>query len=188
MNFDLKTALASFAPTLATMLAGPMAGTAVAALESALGLNVGSGVPAINAAMQAGAMTPETIGLLRAADLRHAEIMSQQNIDLQRINLDHEAAMAAGVAADRNSARRREVDAKDSLTPRWLAAAITLGFFGVLGYMLVAGKPLIGGDALLVMLGSLGTSWASCVGYYFGSSAGSSHKDSLLANKPDAKG
>ena len=89
MNFDLKTALASFAPTLATMLAGPMAGTAVAALESALGLDAGSGVPAINAAMQAGAMTPETIGLLRAADLRVADLRGAylRGADLREANL-----------------------------------------------------------------------------------------------------
>jgi len=59
------------------------------------------------------------------------------------------------------------------------------GFFACWATCWWRASPPIGGDALLVMLGSLGTSWASCIGYYFGSSAGSSHKDGLLAGKPD---
>ena len=43
MNFNLKAALGSIAPTLATMLGGPLAGTAVTALEGALGLAPGAG-------------------------------------------------------------------------------------------------------------------------------------------------
>ena len=63
--------------------------------------------------------------------------------------------MSGCAPANIEGARRREVDAKDTATPRWLA-------FGILGWMLAMGKPAVGGDALLVMLGSLGTGWASC--------------------------
>lgn len=83
--------------------------------------------------------------------------------------------------ANIEGARRLEVDAKDTAAPRWLAFGLTGGFFGILGWMLAMGKPAVGGDALLVMLDSLGTGWASCVSYYFGSSAGSSRKSELLA-------
>ena len=52
--------------------------------------------------------------------------------------------MSGCAPANIEGARRREVDAKDTATPRWLA-------FGILGWMLAMGKPAVGGDALLVM-------------------------------------
>src|SRR6185295_15133686 len=74
VNFNFKTAISSIAPTLATMLGGPLAGTAVTALESALGLAPGSGADGVTAAVATG-MTPETIAAVRAADQKHLEII-----------------------------------------------------------------------------------------------------------------
>lgn len=47
--------------------------------------------------------------------------------------------------------------------------------------MMRYGVPQHGGDALLVMLGALGTAWASVVVYFFGSSSGSKVKTDALA-------
>jgi len=65
---QLGTSIASFAPTLAAMLGGPLAGTAVSALESALGLTAGAGPEAVTQVLQNGTMTPEQLGAIRAAD------------------------------------------------------------------------------------------------------------------------
>ena len=82
--------------------------------------------------------------------------------------------------ADRDSARSREVKTKD-WTPKVLAGLITIGYFGALFYMLRNGLPQHGGsEAMLVMLGTLGTAWGGVVAYYFGSSAGSRAKDDLM--------
>lgn len=64
-----------------------------------------------------------------------------------------------------------------------LAMAITIGFFGVLLLMLYGLLDIKENSSLLILLGSLGTSWGSVVNYYFGSSIGSAKKDELLANK-----
>jgi hypothetical protein len=185
---DLKTigkAIASFAPTLAGMLGGPLASTAVTALEQALGLAPGAGTDAITQVVQSG-MSPDAIAKVRQADQEHAEKMKQLDLDLLKLNQAHDEAFATVDAQDRDSARKREAAVKD-LTPALLAYAVTVGFFGTLGFMLVNGKPTTGGDALLVMLGALGGAWASIISYYFGSSANSKTKDQLLYHSTPAK-
>ena len=61
MAFDLKSAITTIAPTLAGMLGGPLAGTAVVALEGALGLSQGAGTDAVTNVLQSGAVSPDQI-------------------------------------------------------------------------------------------------------------------------------
>jgi hypothetical protein len=99
--------------------------------------------------------------------------MKKLDVDLERIS-----------AGDRDSARKMAMQNPKDWTPRALAGAITVGFFGVLMYMLMYGLPPAGGgEAMLVMLGTLGTAWGAVVSFYFGSSAGSRAKDEAAAGK-----
>lgn len=184
MDFNLKTALGSIAPTLATMLGGPLAGTAVTALCSAFGLAPGAGADDVTRIVQSG-MTPETIAAVRAADQKHQEVLAQQGIDLQRLNADHEAAMAQIDATDRDSARKREISVGGMTTPAlaWLVVAASVG----LGTAIVMGEvtrdptqsTLVG-----TVIGYVFSEAKQVLAYYFGSSAGSRAKDELLANAP----
>ena len=133
MAFDLKTALTSFAPTLATMLGGPLAGAAVTALEGAMGLAPGVGADGITKVLQTGAVTPETMAAIRTADQRHAELMGQQGLDLVKINADRDAAMATVDAADVKSARDSN-SGKDATW--WIAIVILLTFAAIMAAVL----------------------------------------------------
>jgi hypothetical protein len=90
-----------------------------------------------------------------------------------------ELKLAELEAGDRNSARQREATVKDR-TPAILAYSITAGFFGVLFFMMNFEIPLAEKEVLFVMLGSLGTAWTGVIAYYFGSSAGSAAKHSMI--------
>lgn len=168
MPFDWKALVGTVAPTIATALGGPLAGLGVRALVGALGLSEGAGEKDIAAALQTA--SPEILAAMRKADQDFALEMERLGIDLERI-----------AAEDRKSARDREATTGDSVTPRLLAMFITVGFFGILSYMMVEGVPETSNDAMLVMLGSLGTAFAGVIAYYFGSSVGSKNKDAAIA-------
>lgn len=171
MNWkDLASIVGKAAPILGTLLGGPAGGAVGGLIASALG--TGNDPAEVSAALA----NPDAVIKLR-------EIESRRQVELQSLAVEMAKAELAASTADRASAREREAKTGDTFTPRSLALLVTLGFFGVLGYLLAAGKPAQGGDALLVMLGSLGAAWTAIVAYYFGSSAGSAAKTELLGKR-----
>jgi hypothetical protein len=171
VNFDWKAVVRTVAPALATALGTPLAGMATKVITDALlgADNVEEATDEMLATAVRTA-TPEALIALKQADLQFQRDMAKLEIDLEQIN-----------AQDRANARKRETDTGDLWTPRLLAGGVTTGFFGVLVWLLANGIPESGGEALLVMLGSLGTAWAGIMAYYFGTNAQSGRKTELLA-------
>ena len=91
----------------------------------------------------------------------------------------HEEALAALDVEDVKSAR-----ANTSTMTHVFACAVTLGFFGLLGYVLYTGKIPEGnaGTILTGLIGSLGTVWIQVAHFYVGSSHGSQNKDATISN------
>jgi hypothetical protein len=167
----------TLAPTIATALGGPLAGGAVMALESVFGITAKPDASTDDrqstlAAAISGA-TPEQLAAMRSKDQDYALAMAQAGFK------DTET-LASLAVQDRASARAMQISTK-SVTAPFLALFVTLGFFGVLVVMMFYQLPQATHDALMLMLGSLGTAWTGVIAYYFGSSAGSDRKTELLA-------
>lgn len=64
-----------------------------------------------------------------------------------------------------------------------LAAGFILGYFIVLGFLLINPVPEGNRDAVNILFGILSASVGAVVGYFFGSSKGSSEKNDMLAPK-----
>lgn len=159
--------LGKLAPTVATALGGPLAGAAVVAVGEALGLQKAS-QEQIGKMFADGQVTPEQLSLLRQLELRYQAEEKERGFKYSELEFQ-------------DTANAREMQIKtESLVPPALAVLVTLGFFGILIFMVlsVEYKPT---EPLLVMLGSLGTAWTMIIGFYFGSSHGSQRKDVLMA-------
>lgn len=192
MSFDLKSALTTIAPTLAGMLGGPMAMTAVTALESACGLSSGAGMEGVTKVMQTGNMTPEIISAVRAADQKHAELMGQQGIDLVKLNADHEAAMTEAVIDDRKDARKNN-SGRDAVW--WIAVMILVTFAGMMGavlygcWMLLQGGVIIKDVSVVAaisgligsVVGYVAANAQTVVNFIYGGSLGSEKKTDAMA-------
>lgn len=165
-------ALATFAPTVATALGGPLAGVAITSLEKVFGID--PSVPAADkrSAIEAGlvAATPDQIIALRKAEQDFQVQIKTLGISEEKLIYD-----------DRAAARAREMAVKDN-TPRILAYAVVALVVLAEGSLLLFGQPkAVDGVVLGRVLGTLDAALMLVLSYYFGSSIGSKEKDSALA-------
>ncbi len=161
--------LKSLAPTLATCLAGPLAGMAVETISKAIGVDPSEVQNTINS----GKMTADQIASLQQAELALKARAQELGLDFAKLAVD-----------DRKSARELQATTRSYIPPA-LAILVTVGFFGILiGMMMETFKT---SEALMLMLGSLGTAWTGIIAFYFGSSAGSQAKDDLLHRSSPTK-
>jgi membrane-bound ClpP family serine protease len=161
--------LAKLVPTIATCLGGPLAGLAVTAVSKALGIDEDK----VQDVIDSGKLNAEQI-----ASLKQAEIELQRQAQELGLNFEQLAVQ------DRASARDLQKETK-SIVPPLLSILVTIGFFGILGG-LMSGK-IMTSDALMLMLGSLGTAWTGIIAFYFGSSASSQAKDQMIHNSTPLK-
>lgn len=158
-----KQVIGTIAPLIGTAFGGPFGALAGKLLADALGT---SDPKAQEAAIVSG--DPEILLKLQTADQAFKAQMETLRISEEKLAFDDVA-----------NARAMQIATHDT-TPTYLAYFITLGFFATLGYLIVYGKPQTGGDVMLVMVGSLGTAWASIVSFFYGSSAGSAAKTDVI--------
>jgi hypothetical protein len=170
---DITGILKTVSPWIGTALGGPLGGLAVGAISDALGLSEKT-MDAVNQAISGA--SPEQMLALKAADQGFA-------LQMQALGFKNEADLAALEVADRKSARDTLTSVRSSI-PAILSISVTVGYFGVLLTMIFGGAKVEDSQALMLMLGSLTTAWASVMSFWFGTTFGSARKTELLAQSP----
>jgi nucleoside recognition membrane protein YjiH len=165
---DVSQLLKNIVPSLASALGGPLAGAAAAFIADKLGFEDKT-VQAVTDALSNGKLSPDQIVLIKQSEAEFNMFLERNKIDLAKISAD-----------DTKDARAMQV-ATRSLMPAVLTLLITIGFFGVLGWMLYD-EAVVDSPPLLIMLGSLGTAWTGCCAFWFGTTHGSMQKNQLLAD------
>jgi hypothetical protein len=155
--------IAKLAPTIGTVLGGPLAGTAIAAIEGAMGIKV-TGTESekqdqINAAISGA--TPDQLLALKNADNEFAAKMAE-------LGFKDTETLAQLQVQDRESARNREVSVKDS-TPRILAYILSIGALGV-GIMALFHRLALDSSLAGMVIGYIFSEAKSATAYYFGAS------------------
>lgn len=160
--------LQTIAPMIGTALGGPFGGVAASFIADKLGLDT-KDVKAVTEVLSSTKLSPEQVAQMKSAELDMQKFMADNQLKREQLVLDNT-----------NGARSMQAATK-SWVPAFLAVIVTVGFFGILLALMF--QQVEKSDALLVMLGSLGTAWAAIVNFYFGSSDGSQKKDALLASR-----
>ncbi len=114
--------------------------------------------------------------------------IEQLQIQAKTQSEDVQSKIEMAYLSDMNSAREMNVRIAtsnvtpklDKIAPYLLAFFITVGFFGLLGFLMMYEVPKENKDILNVMLGSLGTAWLGVVHFFYSSSVGSKDKDATI--------
>ena len=154
--------LKMIAPTLATAIGGPFGAMAYGVVAKVMNITPEDAQKTI----ETGKLTSEQIAAVQLAEVELKARAQELGLDFAKVAAD-----------DRKSAREMQATTR-SFMPPVLGLMITVGFFGILGGLMFGIVKT--SDALMLMLGSLGTAWTGIVAFYFGSSAGSQAKDDLL--------
>jgi hypothetical protein len=148
---ELLSLLKGVAPTLATIVAGPLGGAAVSALAGKFG--VSDSVEAVAKAI--------------AGDPQAAQKLAEMELEYAKLD-----------AADRDSARKRELEIATSAAAPWYSKMVTpalaLGMFALWGavniMLLNSAVPDPMREIVIRMLGSLDAANMLILSYYFGNS------------------
>ena len=165
--------LKAVAPTVATVLGGPLAGLAVEAIGSAFGWEDAT-KEKVEAALTGGQLSGDQLLQLKQAEL--ALIAKEKELGFQFAELE---------IRDRDSARNREAQVKDN-TNKVLAYTIIGSFVALVGSTLLGYAKV---DSVLAgtLVGYLSAKAEQVLSYYFGSTKGSSEKTALLAKAGEKK-
>jgi hypothetical protein len=155
--------LLQVAPTIATCLGGPLAGLATAALSKLFGVAPDQ----VQSMISENKLSADQLAAVKIEEIKFKEQTQALGLNFEQLAVE-----------DRKSAREMQT-VTGSFIPPMLAVLVTLGFFGILLYLMVTPTDT-SNTPLMIMLGSLGTAWTGIIAFYFGSSAGSRAKDQML--------
>lgn len=166
--------LKTLAPTVASVLAGPLAGMAVSAIGSILGVSDPTQAK-IADAISNGQMKSEQITQIKALELQY------QNDEKER-----QFRYAELEFKDIDSARQREVGVKDNVN-KMLAYTIVGSFIAMVGATLL-GFAKVESVLAGTLVGYLSAKAEQVLSYYFGSSRSGDRKTELLAASTPTRG
>lgn len=172
---DWKKVLGTVAPWIGAAATGgvpALIGMAAAQLGSAFGKDVEGSVEAIAQAVRGA--TPEQMLALKQADNEFAMTM-------QRLGFENTQALEKIAADDRASARQMHMAVRDLSTPI-LSYMVVLAFFTTV-YILLTQTVEIQTemrDVVMVLIGTLATSFTQVLNFRFGTSAGSKEKTDII--------
>ena len=148
---ELLSFIKNIAPTLATAVAGPLGGAAVSAIAAKFGV----------------ADSVEAVAKAIAGDPQAAQKLAEMELEYAKLD-----------AADRDSARKRELEIATSAAAPWYSKMVTpalaLGMFALWGavniMLLNSAVPDPMREIVIRMLGSLDAANMLILSYYFGNS------------------
>lgn len=178
---DWIKAIFSVAPTVATALGTPLAGAAISAIGSVLGMSEPT-KDKIAKAFTDGQIKPEDMVKIRQLEIEFQTHESDMGFKYAELAAKQEEA----AAKDRTDARAL-LKATGSYVPAILTFGITAGYFTVLIGMMLKQFAVADSQVMLMMLGQLGTAWGVTIAFWFGTTRNSQEKTTLLANSAPAK-
>ncbi len=165
---DFGDVLKSLAPTVASVLGGPLAGMAVTALGGIFGMSEPT-QDKIADVIRNGQMTPEQVSALKALEMKYQAEEKERQFKYSELEFK-----------DRDSARNMQV-ATRSVTPEFLSWLIIGATLALEGYVLTQGIPTQVSDLVAGrILGTLDMAFGTVLAFWLGSSFSSRQKDATI--------
>ena len=163
--------LESIAPTIATAMGGPLAGMAVEAVSKAIGVDPSEVQNTINS----GKMTADQIASLQTAEIALKARAQEMGLDFEKL-----------AVADRASARQMQMTT-GSFVPPLLSVLVVVAWATIQYYLLTHVIDPTMRELVARVLGTLDGALMLVLSFYFGSSAGSQAKDTMLHQSSPTK-
>lgn len=168
---DWKQTLMKFAPTVASALGGPLAGTAVVAIGELLGITNPT-EDSISNAISSGKLTPEQISNLKELELKYQAEEKERGFRYEELAFK-----------DRDSARKANVEGGIQKNLFWMSIFLLSITIGTEITILFNGYPKELSEIIVGrVLGLMDSVSLLVLSYWYGTTNGSAQKNTLLAN------